>query len=209
MGKKIIIKVLLILALPNFLFAQKMDTTTSLSHLLIVQATISPGFWFYKKGLWNSYFHCTLEWCFDKRVSVRADGSYFFSSQGYAQGDYQPIRTNNSLLLGAFYHCPKKKGDFYFGIQPGAACVQQNTYKFNDSIIKNPQLKVVPLITATVGANYFFWKYMNMFAGIKYIHGTYIPPYGNTIPLDEIRISFGIGWHVQFKKDNVHAIGYK
>lgn len=197
MERKIIIKILLVLALPNFVNAQQKDTTTSLSRLLILQATISPGYMFYHGGMWNSYFHSTLEWCFDKRVSIRADGSYFFSTQG----NFIPLKINHSLLLGAYYHCPKKKGDFYFGLQPGAACVKQNAYTFNDTTITNTRLKVIPIMTATIGVNYFFWKYMNLFAGIKYVHGVFIPQYGNSIPLDELRISAGIGWHLHFKKE--------
>lgn len=178
--------------------AQQTDKIISLNKLLIVQATISPGYMNYKGGLWNSYFHSTLEWCFDNRVSIRSDGSYFFTTQG----DYKPFKMNHSLLLGAFYHFPKKKSDFYFGLQPGAALVQQNSYTYNDSTILNPRMKVAPIITATIGANYFFWKYMNMFVALKYVHGTHISDYGNSISLDELRISAGLGWHIQFTKKN-------
>jgi hypothetical protein len=199
MAKKVILKLMLILALPGFVAAQQKDSTASLSKRLIVQATISPGYMF-SKGLWNSYFHSTLEWCFDKRVSIRADGFYFFSSQG----DYQPFKINHNLLLGAFYHFPKKKGDFYFGVQPGAACVQQYSYIYNDSTITNPKLQVAPIMTAAIGASYFFWKYMNLFAAVKFVHGTYIPQYGKPISLNELRISAGVGWHIQFKKGKAH-----
>jgi len=171
MGKqKIILKIFLLLALPNLAAAQQKDTTASLSKMLIVQATISPGYMFYKGGLWNSYFHATLEWCFDKRVSIRSDGSYFFTTQG----DYKPFKMNHSLLLGAFYHFPKKKGDFYFGLQPGVACVEQNPYTFEGTHISNPKIKFAPIMTAAVGANYFFWKYINMFVALKFVHGRHI-----------------------------------
>jgi len=199
MVKKILLKILLLLVLPNFLAAQQKDSTTSLSRTLILQATMSPGHMFYHGGLWNSYFHATLEWCFDNRVSIRSDGSYFFSTKG----DFTPFKINHSLLLGAFYHFPKNKFDFYFGIQPGAACVKQNTYTFNDSIINNPHLKIEPIMTVAIGINYFFWKYINLFAAVKFEHGTYIPPYGNSIPLDELRISAGVGWHLHFKKNKI------
>jgi len=189
-----------VFTLPNFAAAQQKDSTTSLSKLLMVQATISPGYWFHNGGLWNSYFHATLEWCFDKRVSIRSDGSYFFTTQG----NFIPLKMNHSLLLGAFYHFPHKKGDFYFGVQPGAACVKQNPYTYNDSTITNPRLKVIPIMTAAIGANYFFWKYMNLFAAIKYVHGTYIPQYDHSITLNELRISAGVGWQIQFKKSYTH-----
>ena len=201
MERKIIIKIMLILVLPLFAVAQQKDTTASLSKMVIVQATISPGYMFHNGGMWNSYFHSTLEWCFDKRVSIRADGSYFFTTQG----DFHPFKMNHSLLLGAFYHFPYKKGDFYFGLQPGAACVKQNPYTYNDSTITNPRLKVIPIMTAAIGANYFFWKYMNLFAAVKFVHGTYIPQYEHAIPLNEIRISAGIGWQIQFKKRGTHV----
>ena len=197
MGKKIILKLLFVLALPHFVSAQQQDKETIINRLLIVQATISPGILFYKGGLLNSYFHATLEWCFDNRVSIRADGSYFFTTQG----DYKPLKMNHSLLLGAFYHFPvKKKADFYIGLQPGIACVQQNAYSYNDSSISKTRVKATPLITATIGANYFFWKYMNLFLGLKLVHGTLISQYGKSIPLDEFRISAGLGWQIQFTK---------
>src|ERR1035437_9467901 len=94
MAKKIILKVLFLLALPNFIAAQQEEKTTTLNKLLVVQATISPGYMSYKGGLWNSYFHSTLELCFDNKVSIRSDGSYFFTTQG----DYKPFKMNHSLL---------------------------------------------------------------------------------------------------------------
>ncbi len=197
MAKKSILKFLFVLFLPNMIVAQQADKISLINKLVVCQATISPGYMFYKGGLWNSYFHATLEWGFDNRVSIRSDGSYFFTTQG----DYKPLKANHSLLLGAFYHFPKDKSDFYFGLQPGVACVQQNAYTYNDSIISNPRLKIAPIMTATIGANYFFWKYMNMFAAVKFVHGYHISDYGNSIPLDELRISAGLGWHFQFKKE--------
>jgi hypothetical protein len=203
MGKKIVLNLLLIVTLSQIVVAQKKDTVTSLNKLLMLQATISPGYWFNQQK-WNSYFHATLEWCFDKRVSIRADGSYYFTTQNVAV----PIfKMNHSLLLGAFYHYPKNKFDFYFGIQPGCAMVLQRTYKTNilgtnnDTTIVNPPLKFAPIMTAACGINYFFWKYMSIFAAVKILHGNYIPPYGKTISLDELRISAGIGWQVRFKKE--------
>ena len=201
MAKKIILKIILVLGFPNFIVAQQADKAPLLNKTLVCQATISPGYMFHKGGIWNSYFHATLEWCFDDRVSIRSDGSYFFTTQG----EYKPFKMNHSLLLGGFYHFPKNKNDFYFGLQPGAACVQQTSYIFNDSTISNPRLKVTPIMTATIGANYFFWKYMNMFVALKFVHGYHISDYGNSIPLDELRISAGLGWHIQFKKNRTYS----
>ena len=172
--------------------AKEKNNSSVINKLVIVQATISPGYMFYNKGLWNSYFHSTLEWSFDNRVSIRSDGSYFFTTQG----DYQPLKMNHSLLLGAFYHWPIKKCDFYLGLQPGAAMVQQNVYSYNDSTISDTKIKVTPLITAAAGANYFFWKYMNLFVSVKYIHGNHVSQYGNAIPLDELRFSAGLGCQI-------------
>ncbi len=195
MEKKSCLKILILLFIPVFVTAQQPDKPITLNNLCLMQATISPGYMFYHGGLSNSYFHATLEWCFDKRTSIRADGSYFFTTQG----EYKPFMKNHSLLLGAFYHFPKNKRDYYFGLQPGAACVQQTSYTYGTTDVLNPKLKVAPILTTTIGVNYFFWKYMNLFLGIKYIHGTHIPDYGESIPLDELRISGGLGFHWQKK----------
>ncbi len=199
MAKKIILNALVFFMLPFMGSSQTIEKTTIINKTLMLQATIAPAYLFHHKGIWNSYFHCTLEWCFDNHVSIRADGSYFFTTQG----DYKPFKMDHSLLLGAFYHFPiSTKGDFYMGLQPGAAIVQQNAYTFNDSTISNPKVKVAPVITAAIGLNYFFWKYMNLFVALKYLHGNHVSQYGNAIPLDEIRISAGLGWQIHFHKRN-------
>src|ERR1035437_680069 len=94
MAKKIILKILLVLTLPTMVVAQQDDKIVTLNKLLVCQATIAPGYMNYKGGLWNSYFHATLEWCFDNKVSIRSDGAYFFTTQG----DYKPFKMNHSLL---------------------------------------------------------------------------------------------------------------
>lgn len=199
MAKKICLGILLTFALPNFFFAQEIANPSVVNKTLIVQATISPGFMFQKPKMQNTYFHATLEWGFDDHISIRADGSYFFTTQG----DYKPLKMNHSLLLGAYYHFPKNNRDFYVGIQPGAACVKQNPYTYLDSTIANPRLKVTPIMTVAVGFNYFFWKYMNLFVAVKFVHGSHISDYGNALPLDELRISAGLGWQIQFNKRDV------
>lgn len=203
MAKKIIVLFLFALALPYYSGAQQQDKESFLNRMLVLRPFISPAYMFSKGGLWNSYFHASLEWCFDNRVSIGADGSYFFSTQG----DYKPLKMNHSLLLGAFYHFPvKNKADFYCGIQPGIALVQQNTYTYQnaytykDSTISHTRIKATPLITCSIGASYFFWKYMHLFAGLKYTHGTFVSQYGSSIPLDELMISAGLGFQLQFTK---------
>ena len=197
MAKKIILIMLVALAFPRFAAAQQPDKESIINRMLVLQPTISPGYMFYKGGLWNSYFHASLDWCFDNHVSIRADGSYFFTTQG----SYNPLKMNHSLLLGAFYHFPvKKTADFYVGLEPGCALVQQSAYTYNDSSITHTRIKATPLITAVIGANYFFWKYMHLFLALKYVHGTLVSQYGSSIPLDELRISAGLGFQLQFTK---------
>jgi hypothetical protein len=197
MAKKIIVLILFALALPYYSGAQEQAKDTLLNRMLVLRPFISPAYMFNKGGLWNSYFHASLEWCFDNRVSINADGSYFFSTQG----DYKPLKMNHSLLLGAFYHFPtKSKVDFYCGIQPGVALVQQNTYTYNDSTISHTRIKATPLITCSIGLSYFFWKYMHLYAGLKYTHGTLVSQYGSSIQLDELMISAGLGFQLQFTK---------
>ena len=203
MEKKIILITLMIFSMAFLAWGQKEEKIVSvIDKMCIVQPTISPGYMLSYRSLWNSYFHATLEWCFDNRVSIRADGSYFFDTQG----DVEPLRMNHSLLLGAFYHWPVKKVDFYIGLQPGASMVQQDSYSYSDSTIMDPVIKVAPVITSAAGFSYFFWKYMHIFLSVKYIHGNHVAQYGPAIPLDELRISAGLGLQIPFgnnkKKEN-------
>ena len=176
-------------------FAQAEGPDFSRKGLFISQTTISPGYLF-SEQLMSAYFHPSVEYFFENRVSIRTDGYYFFTTQG----DTKPLRMNHNILLGASYHFNKEKSDFYFAWQPGISFAQLNDYTEQDSLITNPRLKIAPMFTFTTGYNYYFLKYLNFFVSVNYLHGTHIPDFGKARPLDEIRFSAGLGWNLQFEK---------
>lgn len=197
MGKKIVLIIFVAhICSSAFALKAKSDSSSfSLKGLLVSQTTITPGYFFHK-GLLNSYFHPALEYFFEDKVSVRTDAFYSFTTQG----DEKLLEMNHQMMLGAFYHFQKRNSSVCIGWQPGAAYVMQAPYTFNDSLIQNPKLKVAPIMTFTVGANYFFWKYLNFFAAVNYVHGSHIPDIGNSISLDELRFSAGLGWNLRLLK---------
>lgn len=196
MGKKMFMIVFAFFLYRNIFAQANQDSSNlSLKGLFVSQTIISPGYFFYK-GLLNSYFHPALEYFFEDKVSIRTDAFYFLTTQG----DEKPLRMNHQMLLGAFYHFQKKSGSICIGWQPGAAYVTQTPYTYNDSLIEKPKLKVAPIMTFTLGADYFFWKYLNFFTAINFVHGTHIANFGNSFPLDELRFSAGLGWNLRFIK---------
>lgn len=182
------LSIILLSMLPFLFHAQ--ETERDLHGMLLAQPTIAPSF-STDYGLMNSYFHATLEYFPESRLSLRTDGQYFLSTQG----NEQPFQFSHKMFLGIAYHHVVKDASFYAVFQPGAAYSKQNPYTYRDSLVASPPLRVSPLIGVTIGANYYFWKIFNLFAAVNYNYGQYIPEYGKARSLGEIRISAGLGWN--------------
>lgn len=162
--------------------------------LLRAQMTIAPG-WTIADGKTNMYLQGDMEFHLQDRVSLKGDVSYFIDTQGSGN-----LKHNHSLFFGMQYHFPIKRFDPYIGFHPGLSLIQ----------LKNPDrgtpelpvefpvstFKASPAISVAAGFNFYVWKYLHFMTNLKYVHATHPAEWGTNYALDELRISFGLGWNV-------------
>ena len=166
--------------------------------LVRAQGTISPG-WTLKDGNTNLYLQGDLEYFLQDKVSLKGDISYFLDTQGDGY-----LKHNHNLFFGAQYHIPYKRLDAYVGLHPGIGLIQtRNENLTNAEGITEPQtsaMKVAPSVSVATGFNFYVWRHIHFMANVKYIHAKHTAEWGETYALDEIRISFGLGWNVNLLK---------
>jgi hypothetical protein len=166
--------------------------------LVRAQGTISPG-WTIADGNTNLYLQGDLEYFLQDKVSLKGDISYFIGTVGTKY-----LKHNHSLFFGAQYHFPYKRFDPYIGLHPGASLVQarnpnQGTPEI-DVLYAESNMKVSPAVSVSTGFNFYVWRYIHFMANLKYVHAKHPAEWGTNYALDEIRISFGLGWNVNLLK---------
>lgn len=190
------IAVILVLLISTNLFAQQKELTGAdiiRKGLLRAQGTILPG-WTLKDGKTNLYLQGDLEYYLQDKVSLKGDISYFLDTQG---SNY--LKHNHSLFFGTQYHFPYKRFDAYLGLHPGISLIQARNPVESNSDLSIPNvsvMKVSPAVAVATGFNFYVWKYIHFMFNLKYVHAKHTAEWGQTYALDEIRVSFGLGWNV-------------
>jgi len=159
-------------------------------HLLKTSATISPGF-LLQESPTNIYLHGFLEYYLSNKISLRGDAFYYIN-----QHTTPFFKQNHSISWGGLYHFVEGKFDPYIGLQPGINIT--SIYFFTDDEILASDTNVVPILSINAGANYFISKYFHVFFSTTYIHGKYLNIFTQNA-LNEIRLSFGLGFNLQVK----------
>ena len=186
--------VLLALMLPVAAWAQKNynPETQVRFGLLKADFTIAPG-WDVHEGMTNIYLHGGLAYYLGRRISLESDGYYFIDTQGDGR-----LMHNHNVFFGMAYHRPFKRFDPFIGLQPGISLIQMRRDNANliDSWVTQSTLKPAPAISATIGFNLYIWKYVHFLTSLRYVHAEHPVEWGQNLPLDEFRISFGLCWNV-------------
>ena len=142
-------------------------------------------------------------------VSISTGFYYFFGSFG---GD-QRFSQNHMAYLGASYHFKTNNHlDPYIGILPGYTVSQLNRSSsyFNDSTrdLSSYPWSFNPVIAVQAGMVYYANRFFNVFVNVKYQTGKHFSDIAPQ-PLDELKISFGLGYMlwarkhwVRFRKPN-------
>lgn len=162
-------------------------------------ATIAPGFLF-EGGPVNIYLHGLLEYFPEEKVSLRGDSYFTLKSSD----DTRVLNKNHSVMFGIMYHLNKnKKLAPFVGLQTGINFTELNKplISLHESVISPmlvivPKTTVVPIVVLRVGETIFIGNHFNIFYEFTYIKGklnknTYTP-----LNLDELRISFGLGFDI-------------
>ena len=190
MVKKIII---LVVFFPLFLNAQETTSSVADKGLLRATGTISFG-GMTKHEQTNIYLHGVTEYFVSNQITARGDIYYYLKS-----GDKQMLNQNHQLFAGSSYHFNTNSNFVpYLGIQPGIALTQANFVVVDGE----NNVEASPLISAVAGFNYYASNWFHLFIDGRYVTGKHLSNQ-KTISLDEVRLSFGLGFNLNvLKKKN-------
>lgn len=165
--------------------------------LIRAMATITPATLF-EPATKNIYIHGALEGYIDPSLSIRGDGFYFLNTLG----TNKPFKFNHSLFAGPSYHFKTNNHfDPYFSIQPGISITQLGTPEIlkngiESFMVYDPTTKANPLFSEVIGFNYYANKWFHLFMEARYVSGKHMSTYSNTQSLNELRLSFGLGFNL-------------
>jgi hypothetical protein len=197
-------KVFYILLLTNIFASLSVSAQNEFSYngKLRFSSSFSTGYMLKPKSS-PIYLQGLLEYYFDNRISVRSDGYFFIN-----ETSNETFITNHQLFSGFSYHfLPGKTIDLFSSFQIGAAFSKAINLNYEFQVLIPPQfrqeytLTTNPVYAVGVGATFFAQKWFNAFTELKYIRGNYISEVPS-IRLDEIRFSFGLGFHLGLKKQS-------
>lgn len=191
----------------SFVFAQQEKTQYIHKHLMRADASIVGGYLF-KEGMNTVHINGSAEYYLDNKVSIRGSASYLLGCSGLTK-DSIGLKDFHSIYLGGVYHFPTK-GHFdpYVILQPGLAYT--SSYKSRPPAVFDGDDKQIrkyypgvltPLATAGVGFNYYFQRFAHLFVETRYVYGQHLSPAPSPISLQELRVTFGLGFNLFIIKD--------
>lgn len=178
---------LFVIVLFSFHGAKAQETTFVKKGLIRAFATLSPSYLFSEDES-MFYLHGDLEYYIDNKISLAGEG---YMSLGNASGGSSLFKYNHNLFFGAARHFASKRGDFYVGFEPGVAFTKLDPTT-NELLSTNEE--VSPVLSATIGYNYFFYKYFHFFVQSRFIVGSHNQNLHKD--LTEFRFSAGLGFNI-------------
>ena len=200
--KKII---LLFVCFSNVVFAQQENTQFIHNHLVRADASIVAGYLF-KENINNVHVNGSAEYYLDNKVSIRGSACYLLGSTGLTK-DSMGLKDFHSIMLGGVYHFTTN-GHFdpYFIFQPGIAYTSSYKAKYLGDPNENTKVATYagvfsPLATAGLGFNYYFQRFAHLFVETRYVYGRHLSQAPSPISLQELRVTFGLGFNLFIIKD--------
>lgn len=204
--KKIIFILIFVCSL-SVVFAQKENTQYIHKHLMRADASVVGGYLF-QENINNVHINGSAEYYLDNKISIRGSASYMLGSSGLTK-DSMGLKDFHCIYLGGAYHFPTK-GHFdpYVIFQPGLSYT--SSYKGTPTSLSSseetPAKKMYPgalspLATAGVGFNYYFQRFAHLFVETRYVYGQHLSPAPSPISLQELRVTFGLGFNLFIIKD--------
>lgn len=205
MQKKI--SIVYVLLLSNGLYAQSQSGQYIHKHLMRADASIVSGT-MYQSNFRNVHLNGNLEYYLDNKISVRGDVNWMAGTKSLASTSTY-LKEYYSVMLGGVYHFKSTSHlDPYFVFQPGIAYV--SSYHAGKNYIlgegasaekTNYKASLAPLGSAGIGFNYYFQQFAHLFAEGRYVYGTHLSQASEPLSLQEIRITFGLGFNLFVAKE--------
>ncbi len=190
----------------SVVFAQQENTQFIHKHLVRADASIVAGYLF-KENINNVHINGSAEYYLDNKISIRGSASYLLGSTGLTK-DSIGLKDFHSIYLGGVYHFNTTSHfDPYFIFQPGLAYT--SSYKSGPPALKAGDTQIrkyypgvlTPLATAGVGFNYYFQRFAHLFVETRYVYGRHLSQAPSPISLQELRVTFGLGFNLFIIKD--------
>lgn len=189
----------LFLCFSSFLSAQQDNKQFIRKSLLRADASIVAGYLF-SENISNVHINGGVEYYFDNVISVRGSASTLLGSSGLTS-DSMGLKDFHSIYLGPVFHI-QTKGHFdpYIVVQPGLSYtssyrkIKTSSPDISDKINYDGVLS--PLATVGLGFNYYFERFVHVFAEGRYVYGRHLSQAPSPISLQELRITFGLGFNL-------------
>lgn len=199
--------IILLVCFSHVVLAQQESHQYIHKHLVRADASFVGGYLF-NEGLSNVHINGSAEYYMDNKISIRGSASYMFGSNGLT-ADSMGLKDFHSIYLGGAYHFTTN-GHFdpYVIVQPGLAYT--SSFKAepiyflanSDSSPKTSYEGVLsPIATAGIGFNYYFQRFAHLFVETRYVYGRHLSQAPSPISLEELRITFGLGFNLFVVKD--------
>ena len=148
------------------------------------------GAYLFKQKAFTPYLTGDLDLFFDNHVSLA--GSVWASLP--LGSTKSGLRQNHAIFGGINYHfLGKGRWDPYIGFTPGLGLVQMEYEK--EGVVQRTKLSPIPLLSASVGCNYYIGSIFNFFVKAQGVSGQFFKLEQQTVRLDDIRFTAGLGWN--------------
>jgi hypothetical protein len=199
--------ILPLFSISSYMNAQFQNEQFIHKHLVRADASIVSGYMF-KDNLKNVHLNGNLEYYLDNIVSIRGDGNYLLGSTGWTD-DSMHLKDDISIMLGPVFHFRTNNHfDPYFILQPGIAYTSSyydaypgQNYIEGEKKIYNYQGSLSPMASAGLGFNYYFQRFAHLFLETRYVHGQHLSFAPSPVSLQELRITFGLGFNLFIIKE--------
>lgn len=162
------------------------------------QGNFSGGYLFGQKAA-SAYLNGDVDVFVDDRVGVTGSAFYSFALN---RNNQTGLKANHAVFFGINYHFLKpQRFDPFIGFTPGMGLVQA-AYKDGD-VLKRTPYAAVPLLSATIGVNYYVGSIFNFFAKVQGVTGHVVSTMPSAMRLDELKFMAGLGWNMRMWKPKV------
>jgi len=183
MGKKVRLAFMVLMLCVGFAYGQS-DSAIVRKGLLSAAGSFAFGT-MPENNISNAYLTGNIEYYTDQKISVRGDLYYFLNSLT----QNSPLKKNDALYYGAFYHFSHSHFDPNIGLEPGISYTQM-------MVDGNPDVATIcPFFSAVAGFNFFGEKWFHIQVNVRYTVGEHLTVADET-NISEVSFNFGLGFNL-------------
>ncbi len=197
-------------------FRTKFTFLFTLFFLVAIEDVISQKIWEERKGCIRTQGNLAGGYLFSQKIAtayITGDMDVFVEDRVGVAGSIWAsfatnrknevgVKANHAVFWGINYHFLKpKRFDPFIGLTPGVGLVRV-VFKNGDAIKQTP-FTVVPLVSATLGFNYYVGSIFNFFAKVQGVTGHVTANMPSPVRLEELKFTAGLGWNLRLWKPKI------